>query len=958
MTSTKSRNFGFGRSKESILNSLILIFFIFFVTSVVGKMAKSAEQIESIPQGRMQTPDSKEKQRIKNVRLPKNIKPLLYYVRLRPYIYGNFTFDGHVQMTFEALQDTMNVTLHIYDIITKNETIKIVLKESSKEVKIKSHKYDHERQFYIAQLGESLKKDKIYVISMDFVGYLNTQLRGFYRSSYKDKNGKTKWLATTQFQATAARKAFPCMDEPGLKANFIIEIGRKENMTSLSNMPLNKTVPMEGEPGWFWDKFEESVKMSTYLVAFVVSDFKYLESKIKTNYTIRVWAREDALPDAEHAVKIGHQSSKFFENFFMVPFPLPKQDMIAIPDFASGAMENWGLITYRETSMLIDNHSTTSRSKLRASSTIAHELAHQWFGNLVTPEWWTELWLNEGFATFMQYIGMNALEPNWKMFDIFIVDTLQPALHLDCLESSHPINVPVTHPDEISEIFDLISYKKGSSVLRMMSNFLTEDTFRKGLSKYLTEKAFKSAVQDDLWRHLTQQAHKDKTLDKNLTVKEIMDTWTLQKGFPVLNVVTDDRNGTATLTQERFLLSKNASSSNTSDSYRWWIPISFASESNPNFNVTNPKFWLSPNESRKIIEINKTGWVIFNNKQTGVYRVNYDKRNWNLIINQLTEKNHTVIDPINRAQLIDDALTLAKAGLLHYEKALTLLSYLKKETEYVPWATALNRLSYINGMFQHTRGYGALREFSLSLILPIYKKLGFEEKENDNFLDKILRVEILTRACSLDYKPCVDKSVELYKAWMKNLNDSSKIPPNLKSLVFCTAIREGGFDEWKFSWDQYKKSIIGSEKILLLSAMGCSKKTWILNGFMSSAIEEGKGIRKQDVARVFISVSGGDVGRIAIFEFLKEKFENIKNYLANVPSIFGAIIKSSTSSLNTKSQIYELKDFLKRNKDGLLPAERAAQQALEKAENNLKWMDNYYQVILERLPANNFRLKI
>ncbi|KAL7640963.1 UNVERIFIED_CONTAM: hypothetical protein RMT77_008100 [Armadillidium vulgare] len=352
MTSTKSRNFGFKRQKESILNSLILIFFIFFVTSVVGKMAKSAE---------LQTQISK---RVQNVRLPENIKPLYYNVRLTPFIYFNYTFNGHVEITFEALEDTMNVTLHINDIITKNETIKIVLNENSKEVKIKSHKYDHARQFYIAQLGESLKKDKTYVISMDFVGYLNTHFNGFYRYNYEDKNRRTKWLASTYFEYMKARKAFPCMDEPALKANFTIEIGRQEDMNSLSNMPLKETVPMEGEPGWFLDKFEESVKMSTYLVAFVVSDLKYLESKIKTNYTFRVWAREDALPDAEHAVKIGHQASKFFENFFMVPFPLPKQDMIAIPDFESGDMESWGLISYRETAMLFNKRTCTSRCKM------------------------------------------------------------------------------------------------------------------------------------------------------------------------------------------------------------------------------------------------------------------------------------------------------------------------------------------------------------------------------------------------------------------------------------------------------------------------------------------------------------------------------------------------------------------------------------------------------------------
>ncbi|KAB7497104.1 Aminopeptidase N [Armadillidium nasatum] len=529
---------------------------------------------------------------------------------------------------------------------------------------------------------------------------------------------------------------------------------------------------------------------------------------------------------------------------------------------------------------------------MNAARTIVHELAHQWFGNLVTPEWWTELWLNEGFASYMEYIGLNA----W----LSLASTLY---FRNFFKSMYGVADFINNIRGCSVSSELCSAPCGSSVIRMMSSFLTENTFRKGLSKYLTEKAFKNAVQDDLWHHLTQQAHEDKTLDKDKTVKEIMDTWTLQMGFPVLNV-TNNKNGKATLTQERFLLSKNASSSNTKDSYRWWIPITFASRENPNFNVTNPKLWMSPKESTKTIEIPKDGWVIFNNKQTGVYRVNYDDRNWEMIIDQLLI-DHTVIDPINRAQIIDDAMTLAQAGLLPYETAFKLLSYLKKETEYVPWGTALDSLKYIKRMFQHTGGYGALREFSLSLILPIFEKLEFEEKENDNVLDKIKRVEILSRVCSLGYKPCVNLSVDLYKAWMEN-PDLSKISPNFKKFVFCIAIREGGFDEWKFSWDRYEKSNDGAEKNLLLNALGCSKKSWILNEYLNRGIKEGKGIRKQDSASVFKS----------------------------------------------------LKDFLKKNKDGLLPAERAAQQALEKAENNLKWMDNYYQVILDWLNNNNFRNNI
>ncbi|KAL7638670.1 UNVERIFIED_CONTAM: hypothetical protein RMT77_011242 [Armadillidium vulgare] len=899
--------------------------------------------------------ETKKKKKVMDVRLPRNVNPLHYLVQLRPYINENFTFDGHVEMTFEVLEDTMNVTLHINDIVTKNETIKVMPENSqgdSGEVTIKSHQYDQDRQFYVAHLKEPLKRGQNYIISIDFVGFLNKDLDGFYRSSYKDENGNTRWLAATQFQPTDARKAFPCMDEPGLKASFTIELARLENMSSISNMPLKESLPMEGEQGWVWDKFEKSLKMSTYLVAFVISDFKYLESKDKTNYTFRVWAREGALPQADYAIKTGPPASKFFEEFFKVPFPLPKQDMIALPDFSAGAMENWGLITYRETAMLYDPRSSTSRDKLYLASVIVHELAHQWFGNLVTPEWWTDLWLNEGFASYMEYVGVDAVEPTWKMMELFVVNDLHSVFRLDCLESSHPINIPVGHPDEINEIFDRISYLKGSSIIRMMSNFLTENTFRDGLSKYLTGLAYKSAVQDDLWSYLTKQAHDDRTLERDLTVKAIMDTWTLQMGFPVLTV-TNNNDGTATLMQERFLLVKNQTTNPNSHDYKWWIPITYTSQSNPDFTATSPKLWMRPSEAKKTVEIPRDGWVIFNNRETGYYRVNYDDRSWDLIINQLLT-DHTVIDPINRAQIIDDTMTLARAGIVPYATAFKVLSYLRNENEYVPWKAALSGLSFIESMFEQTGGFGALKEFSISLILPMYKKLGFQDSVNDPFLEQLQRAQILQRACSLGHRPCIEESVKLYKSWMKDPDNYSIISPNLKNFVYCTAIAEGGYEEWKFAWNRYENSNVGVEKRLLLNAMGCSKKTWILNGYIDRSIQDGKGIRKQDVRSVIGAVSSSEIGRNIAWEFLKDKWDDVKKYFGSVSFTLGSIIKACTGSLNTQNQIQELEQFLKLNDGNFGSAQRAAEQAFENAQNNLNWMNKYYDKILDWLNKNNY----
>ncbi|XP_069957632.1 aminopeptidase N-like [Cherax quadricarinatus] len=350
------------------------------------------------------------KEEKKNIRLPRALKPLHYLVKLQPFINGNFSILGYVEVEMEVLEPTLNITLHIVDIITKNETIRLIDKdnqEGAADLVIKKHEYDNEREFYVAHLEEALQQGHKYILSMEFTGFLNDNLRGFYRSTYRDAAGNLKFLAVTQFQATDARRAFPCFDEPGLKATFEVYLAREANMTSISNMPINNTFPVEGQEGWLWDQFQVSVPMSTYLVAFVVSDFAHLNATDIDHIQFRVWAREEALTQAQYALRVGPALLTHFEDYFNQPYPLPKQDMIAIPDFSAGAMENWGLITYRETALLYDPDESARSSQYGVALTVAHELAHQWFGNIVTPKWWTDLWLNEGFATFVQYIGLD-----------------------------------------------------------------------------------------------------------------------------------------------------------------------------------------------------------------------------------------------------------------------------------------------------------------------------------------------------------------------------------------------------------------------------------------------------------------------------------------------------------------------------------------------------------------------
>ncbi|XP_069957724.1 aminopeptidase N isoform X2 [Cherax quadricarinatus] len=828
--------------------------------------------------------------------------------------------------------------------------------EGAADLVIKKHEYDNEREFYVAHLEEALQQGHKYILSMEFTGFLNDNLRGFYRSTYRDAAGNLKFLAVTQFQATDARRAFPCFDEPGLKATFEVYLAREANMTSISNMPINNTFPVEGQEGWLWDQFQVSVPMSTYLVAFVVSDFAHLNATDIDHIQFRVWAREEALTQAQYALRVGPAILTHFEDYFNQPYPLPKQDMIAIPDFSAGAMENWGLITYRETTLLYDPDESSPSNQYGVALTVAHELAHQWFGNIVTPKWWTDLWLNEGFAAFVQYIGMDHIEPSWKVIELFVINKLQSVLTLDSLEASHKISVRVGHPSEISQIFDGISYNKGASIIRMMNHFLTEDTFRKGLSTYLNTFKYGNAEQDDLWEHLTQAAHQDGTLPLDLTVKTIMDTWTLQMGYPVITVERSPDGTSASVSQERFLMVAKPNSNN-SEEYKWWVPLTYTGGDDPNFNETRAKVWMKDTETLITIQSlpTKDHWVIFNLQETGFYRVNYDNHNWNLLIQQLLT-DHTVITTINRAQIIDDAMNLARAGQVSYGVALGLYSYMVNETEYVPWRAAINNLAYLTSMFQRTGAYGGLQNYMLKMVVQLYDTLGLDNSVNDHLLEQYKRTMAVSWACSLRHKQCLDNVLSLYRQWMTNPDNNTIISPSLKSVVYCHALAAGETEEWVFAWNQYLKSNLANEKRTLLRAMGCTRHLWLLSRYLEMAFDPNSGIRRQDSKLVFASVAYNDVGRPLAWTFLRDNFKMIYNYFGSrAPS---SLITSATHGFNTRQHLKEVMTFVDEYRTDLKSASRKVEQKIETIKNNINWMDANYMTINQWLEQNGYSVKL
>ncbi|XP_050303200.1 aminopeptidase N-like [Anthonomus grandis grandis] len=889
---------------------------------------------------------------VSGYRLPKNVLPESYRLEIiTPFgEEGNFEYEGTVLIETSCVQTTSNITLHSKDLTIDENAVSIrdATSKVSKAVKGLKITYEKDHDFLIIHLNEPLIEDHRYEIYIPFKGILNDGLAGFYRSSYIDSvTKKVKWLGVTQFEAISARRAFPCFDEPAMKATFDINIARKDGYTSVSNMPLILTEPMENKPGWSWDRFDISVPMSTYLVAWLVSDFEAKESKHEfNNVTFKIWSRKDALDQVVFAGEVGPKALHFFENFFNIDYPLPKQDMVAIPDFASGAMENWGLITYREAYLLYDPKISTKTNQHSVASVISHELAHQWFGNLVTMDWWTDLWLNEGFATYMASLAVHNLFPEWNSLEEEGANAMLAVFSFDSLKSSHPVSVPIGDPKEIDEIFDTISYKKGSSILRMMSLFLGEDTLRTGVSNYLREHRYHNAEQDDLWSSLTEAAHKNQVLPENLTVKQIMDTWTLQTGFPVIHVKRNYDDGSAEISQERFL--RDTIKLKDIPNPCWWVPLTYSTKSAQNFNVTTPKYWLSCTTKSKVIDniADKHDWVIFNNKMSGIYKVNYDEDNWHMLGGALKE-DFKQIPTINRAQLLTDAADLAYIGDLPYDVVFNLWGYLENETEYLPIKTALENSDTLNTHLQFNSEYGLFVGYMKALLAPMYKRIGGLEMNPDQAekLDKVkMQTRIAGKSCRYGVQECVDDALTLFKKLQANPDGPNPIQKDLTSIVYCTALRHGGEKEWNFLWEKYLKSNVASEKNRILGVLGCTKEAWLLNRYLEWSLEDSK-IRRQDCSTVFTSVVSSDIGYYVGKKFFYKNINKLDKYLSGTKRRLGRYLTTLASRMQDNQDLEELENFIKEHDKIFSEVKKSVEQTLETVKIHTQWQAKHGQEI-------------
>uniref|UniRef100_A0A4X1TNS4 Aminopeptidase n=1 Tax=Sus scrofa TaxID=9823 RepID=A0A4X1TNS4_PIG len=605
----------------------------------------------------------------RELRLPTKVIPLHYDLFVHPNL-TSLDFVASEKIEVLVRDTTQFIILHSHGLEIMNATLQseedLRYKKSGEKLTVLS--YPAHQQIALL-VPEKLMADLRYSVAIDFQAKLADGFEGFYKSTYRTLGGETRTIAVTDFEPTHARMAFPCFDEPLFKANFSIKIRRESRHIALSNMPKVKTIEREG--GLLEDHFETTVKMSTYLVAYIVCDFASVSGTASSGVKVSIYASPDKWSQTHYALEASLKLLDFYENYFNIHYPLPKLDLVAIPDFESGAMENWGLVTYRETSLLFDPKTSSTSDKLWVTKVIAHELAHQWFGNLVTMEWWNDIWLNEGFATYMELISVNVTYPELQFDNIFLNNCFD-VIKSDSLNSSRPVSKQAETPTQIQEMFDAISYKKGACLLNMLKDFLSEEKFKKGIIHYLKKFSYRNAKNDDLWSSLSNSCLESdftsggfcysdsKTtsntltfLEENVEVKDIMTTWTRQKGIPL--VVVEQEGRLLKLRQERFLngvFRDDPEWGALQERYLWHIPVTYSTSSS---NAIHRHLLTSKTDTLYLPE--KTSWVKLNVDSNGYYIVHYEAHGWDQLIAVLNQ-NHTLLRPKDRIGLIHDAFQL------------------------------------------------------------------------------------------------------------------------------------------------------------------------------------------------------------------------------------------------------------------------------------------------------------
>ena len=796
--------------------------------------------------------------------------PQNYEITFEPD-FNNFTFMGKEKISVEIVKSTNRFVLNCADIKIKSCVIMFQRRSLKTEVTL-----DEKNEELTVTIPEKIKgKAEFY---FDFVGILNDKLVGLYRSQYKDKQGKTKFMATTQFEAADARRAFPCWDEPEAKATFDVSAIIDSNLMAISNMPV-KSKKKIGKKILY--KFDRTPVMSTYLLYLGVGELEFLQGR-QGKTMIRIITTKGKKNLGKLSLQFTKQFLKWYEDYFKIPYPLPKLDMIAVPDFASGAMENWGAITFRETILLYDPNSSSTETKQHIAEVISHEIAHQWFGNLVTMRWWNDLWLNESFATFMATKAVHDYYPNWDLWDQFLIGETSGAMSLDALKTSHPIDVKVNKPSEVREIFDEISYNKGGTVLRMLENFLGEKNFQNGLQSYLTKHKYGNATTEDLWNALEKVSRKP--------VRRMMNSWIKQIGYPIVEVTSKDSK--IYLTQKRYL----AENEKKPQRGKWVIPISIKTRDALTFKLMT--------RQSDTITLDEADWFKVNAGQLGMYRVKYDDDAIEKFKELVEQK---ILGNTDRWGLQHDFFALCISGQISLKRFLDLARSYLEENDYLVSKDLAESLDFLYLLTSGESFWNEIKKYNKEHFQKLFENLGWDKKEGEKHTKALLRSLVIGSLGRLDDKEVLEEAKNRFNEFLKKRNS---LDPDLRSVVYSLVAWAGDGKTYEILLNQFRKATMQEEKLRFLGALSSFQDERLLGRTLKLVLT--KEVRSQNLHLPIMRMASNPYGRKLVWPWIKKNWKQIvKKFGVGSPLINRVLGTISVMYDNKKEQ--EIRRFFKLN---------------------------------------------
>lgn len=770
------------------------------------------------------------------------------------------TFTGNVAITGEALDN--HISLHqkdltITSVLLDNDELAFTMDDANEAVHIE------------------LSETGVLTLVIEFAGKITDNMTGIYPSYYTYQD-QQKEIISTQFESHFAREAFPCVDEPEAKAtfDFSVKFDAEEGDVALSNMPEINSQLREETGIW---TFDTTPRMSTYLLAFGLGALQGKTAKSKNGTEVGVFATvAQPTNSVDFALDIAVRVIDFYEDYFQVHYPIPLSYHLALPDFSAGAMENWGLVTYREVYLLVDENSSAS-SRQQVALVVAHELAHQWFGNLVTMKWWDDLWLNESFANMMEYVSVDAIEPSWNIFEDFQTTGVPHALQRDATDGVQSVHMAVNHPDEINTLFDsAIVYAKGSRLMHMLRRWLGDKAFAQGLKAYFDKHQYKNTVGRDLWRALSDASGKD--------VANFMDTWLEQPGYPVVTAeIVDD---SLILSQKQFFIGEHEAKGRL-----WEIPLNSNWEGLPD-TLSEERIEI-PNFSQLADQNN--GALRLNTANTAHYITDYKGELLDALVAEFA-----TLDTTSKLQILQERRLLAENGSIAYASLIRLLDLVEKEESYLIAQAKSQILAglkrFVDEDTETDVHYKALvrRQFQND-----YDRLGFEKSANESDEDEMVRQTALSYLIQADYQPAVLAAAAIFQA---HKEDIEAIPASIRGLVLINQMKkENSLELVEQYVSAYVKTNDSNFRRQLTQAVAYLKTQESLD-FVLTQLKDKNVVKPQDLYLWYMNILNKSFAQETIWNWAQENWEWIKSALGGDMS-FDSFVNIPASIFKTQERL-------------------------------------------------------